>query len=76
MGHVQEIDMSKVERAPLTSATLQALAGAARLHVPEARREPVRSALDGIYALLDALDAVPVGETPPANAYDARWEVK
>ena len=68
--------MSKVERAPLTGATLQALAGVARLNVPEARQEPVRSALDRIYALLDGLDAVPVGETPPANAYDARWEVK
>ena len=68
--------MGKVERAPLTSATLQALAEAARLNVPEARQEPVRTALDRIYALLDALDAVPVGETPPANAYDARWEVR
>jgi Asp-tRNA(Asn)/Glu-tRNA(Gln) amidotransferase C subunit len=68
--------MSKVERAPLTSATLQALAGVARLNVPEARREPVRSVLDRMYTLLDGLDAVPVGETPPANAYDARWEVK
>jgi Asp-tRNA(Asn)/Glu-tRNA(Gln) amidotransferase C subunit len=76
LGTVQEINMSKVERAPLTSAKLQVMASAARLHVPEARQEALRSALDGIYALLDALDAVPVGETPPANAYDARWEVK
>jgi hypothetical protein len=68
--------MSKVERAPLTNATLQALASMARLNVPEGRQEPVRSVLDRIYALLDGLDAVPVGETPPANAYDARWEVK
>jgi hypothetical protein len=68
--------MSNVERPPLTNATLQALAGVARLNVPEARQEPVRSALERIYALLDGLDAVPVGETPPASAYDARWEVK
>jgi Asp-tRNA(Asn)/Glu-tRNA(Gln) amidotransferase C subunit len=68
--------MSKVERAPLTDATLQALASAARLKLPEGRQEPVRSVLEGIYALLDGLDAVPVGETPPANAYDARWEVR
>jgi Asp-tRNA(Asn)/Glu-tRNA(Gln) amidotransferase C subunit len=70
---VQEIEMTRVERVPLTSATLQALAGAARLRLPAARQEPVRSALERVYALLDALDSVPVGETPPANAYDARW---
>jgi hypothetical protein len=26
------------------------------------------------YALIDRLDDVPVGETPPAIAFDPRWE--
>lgn len=30
--------------------------------------------LDGIYALIDHLDAVSLGETPPATAFNARWE--
>ena len=30
--------------------------------------------INGIYAMLDTLDEVPLGETPPATAFDARWE--
>jgi hypothetical protein len=30
--------------------------------------------LEGVYALIDLLDAVELGETPPATAFDARWE--
>jgi hypothetical protein len=30
--------------------------------------------LEGVYALIDMLDAVEHGETPPATAFDARWE--
>jgi hypothetical protein len=46
----------------------------ARLNLPADRLEIVGPALEGIYALIDTLDAFPLGETPPATAFDARWD--
>ncbi len=46
----------------------------ARLNLSADRLEVVGPALEGIYALIDTLDAFPLGETPPATAFDARWE--
>jgi Asp-tRNA(Asn)/Glu-tRNA(Gln) amidotransferase C subunit len=49
-------------------------ARAARLELPPARHEAVGRALEQMYALIDRLDDVPLGDTPPATAFDARWE--
>ncbi len=49
-------------------------ARAARLELGVDRAEPVGRALAEMYAIIDRLDAVPLGETPPATAFDARWE--
>jgi len=65
--------MSDTEAKSIGSGDVSALAKAARLDLPEARREAVAPALDGILQLFDALDAVDVGETPPTNSFDARW---
>lgn len=46
----------------------------ARLELSAERRSVVGPALEGVYALIDLLDAVELGETPPATAFDARWE--
>ena len=46
----------------------------ARLPLSEERLAVVGPALTQIYGLIDALDAVELGETPPATAFDARWE--
>ncbi len=46
----------------------------ARLDLSVERRSVVGPALEGVYALVDMLDAVELGETPPATAFDARWE--
>ena len=35
----------------------------------------VGATLEGIYALIDLLDTVALGETPPATAFDPRWQV-
>jgi hypothetical protein len=51
-----------------------AMARAARLELGVDRHEPVGQALAEMYALMDRLDEVPLGETPPATAFDARWE--
>jgi hypothetical protein len=55
-----------------TEATAHA-ARAARLDLTD-RHEAVGSFLGEMYALIDRLDDVPLGETPPATAFDARWE--
>ena len=49
-------------------------ARAARLNLPVDRLEIVGPALEGIYGLIDTLDSFPLCETPPATAFDARWE--
>jgi hypothetical protein len=46
----------------------------ARLDIPADRREAVRAAAESMYGVLDGLDALELGETPPATAFNARWE--
>jgi hypothetical protein len=53
---------------------LEHAARGARLEVTPDRLEAVRQVLEGTYAAIDRLDDVPLGETPPATAFDARWE--
>ncbi|SFK69693.1 hypothetical protein [Geodermatophilus ruber] len=45
----------------------------ARLEIASERAEFVGPTAEAIYALIDRLDDVPLGETPPATAFDARW---
>lgn len=59
---------------PFTSDQLIHVARAARLNLSADRLEVVGPVLEGIYALINTLDAFPLGETPPATAFDARWE--
>ena len=46
----------------------------ARLEITEDRAALVGPTAEGIYALIDQLGEVPLGETPPATAFDPRWE--
>ncbi|GAA1263985.1 hypothetical protein GCM10009609_28970 [Pseudonocardia aurantiaca] len=46
----------------------------ARLEIPEDRAEVVLGSLTSAYEVIDVLDSLPLGETPPATAFDARWE--
>jgi Asp-tRNA(Asn)/Glu-tRNA(Gln) amidotransferase C subunit len=57
-----------------SSDQLMYVARAAQLNLSTDRLEVVGPALEGIYALINTLDAFPLGETPPATAFDARWE--
>ena len=66
--------VTKVHRPPLNSATLETIAGVARLKVPAERHEALTPAVQGILDLLDSFDRVALGETPPANAYSAKWD--
>jgi Asp-tRNA(Asn)/Glu-tRNA(Gln) amidotransferase C subunit len=62
------------EARSFTSDQLTYAARAARLNLSADRLEVVGLALEGIYALIDTLDAFSLGETPPATAFDARWD--
>jgi Asp-tRNA(Asn)/Glu-tRNA(Gln) amidotransferase C subunit len=46
----------------------------ARLDVPPDRVEILRATVESVYSVLDQLDALDLGETPPATALNARWE--
>ena len=54
--------------------TLAAVLRTARLELTEERAALVGATAEGIYALIDRLGEVPLGETPPATSFDPRWE--
>ncbi|SDE71367.1 hypothetical protein SAMN05660485_01633 [Blastococcus fimeti] len=58
----------------LVGEALALAARQARLDLGPERLDVVGPMINGIYAMLDTLDEVPLGETPPATAFDARWE--
>lgn len=64
--------MSRSFSAP----SFESAAVVARLDIPEYRAEPVRSAVESAYGLIDKLDDLDLdlAETPPGTAFDARWE--
>jgi hypothetical protein len=53
---------------------VRVLAGLVGLSVPPDRAAPLADELTEMYADLDLLAAVPLDQTPPATAFDARWE--
>lgn len=59
---------------PFPADALEHALRTARLALPAERAEAVRSTVESTYALLDQLDTLELGETPPATAFDARWE--
>lgn len=61
-------------RASLEESAIAPVSEFMRLPLAEDRRQLVASTADGVMALIDSLDAIDIGETPPATAFDARWE--
>jgi hypothetical protein len=59
-----------VERA-FSGTAIRHAAHIARLDIT-GREELLGPVMEGIYALIDQLDAVPLGETPPAVGFDPR----
>lgn len=58
----------------LSEAALEHGLAMARLDLPRERYESVKAATEMVLGFADSLDAVPLGETPIATAFDARWE--
>lgn len=65
--------MSDEDSKQIEPDDLPALATAARLDLGAGRAEVVAPALDGMLQLMDLLDEVDVGETPPTNSFTAMW---
>lgn len=74
-GSDAEMGMTGSDGA-MTPEEIATLAKAARLPLAAARRRPVADAVSMVLGQLDALDAVDLGETPPTNAFDARWRTR
>ncbi len=66
--------MPPMPREPLSEAALDALLAFARLELTADRRAAAGPVTDLLIGMSDTLDEVEVGETPPASAFDARWE--
>jgi hypothetical protein len=66
--------MAGAERKATTPTGLDELLAAARLDLAPDRHEGLLGSLAGVHQLLAGLDAVELGETPPATAFDARWK--
>jgi Asp-tRNA(Asn)/Glu-tRNA(Gln) amidotransferase C subunit len=63
-----------MKRTTLTREEIAILGRAARLPLSDDRKEAMAETMPGIFELLNALDGVDLGETPPAIAYRAKWE--
>jgi hypothetical protein len=61
-------------REPLNEAALDTLLSFARLELSADRRAAAGPMMDFLIGLSDTLDDVDVGETPPASAFDPRWQ--
>ena len=66
--------MPPTPRQPLGDAAFDQLLAFARLDLPAERKATAGPAVQMVMGLFDSLDDVEVGETPPATAFDARWE--
>lgn len=65
--------MSTDHQRGFDTAALEHAARVARLDLTTERRQVVGPAIEQVYALIDILDGVELGDTPPATAFDARW---
>jgi Asp-tRNA(Asn)/Glu-tRNA(Gln) amidotransferase C subunit len=61
--------MADIKRVPVSPAEISTVAKIAKLPVTPEQAKELAAAMEGIYQLLDRLDAVPLGETAPAFAF-------
>ena len=64
--------MSSAPR-PLSGEAAEHAARTARLPLSPERLQIVGPTAELVYMLIDLMDTVPLGETPPATAFDPRW---
>lgn len=61
-------------RPPLGDDAFDQLLTYARLDLTVERRHGAAGGFAAVLALLDSLESIELGETPPATAFDASWE--
>jgi Asp-tRNA(Asn)/Glu-tRNA(Gln) amidotransferase C subunit len=66
--------MAQTARSPLGDAAFDQVLAFARLDLSAERKAVAGPAVEMVSGLFDSLDEIEVGETPPATAFDARWE--
>lgn len=62
-----------LDRPAVTPEVARTLADHARLPIAEERLGELGALLDLVQSLVDQLDSVELGDTPPATTFDARW---
>ncbi len=60
-------------RPAVTPDTLRTLTEHARLPMPDERVADAAGTLQVVQSLIDGLDELDLGDTPPATTFDARW---
>lgn len=63
-----------VERPEINFTTIQQSAAMVRYPLTDERAAELVPHLTNLLAALDMLDEISLGETPPAAAFDPRWE--
>ncbi len=63
-----------MDRPEIDATTIQQSAALVRYPMTAERAAELVPHLTGLLAALDMLDEIPLGETPPATAFDPRWE--
>ena len=61
-------------RPAISGKRLKDMAVNARLGLDDERAQALSPVAEQTFALLDGLDAVKLGDTPPAFSFDARWK--
>lgn len=61
-------------RPPLSDDAFDHLLTYARLDLTAERKQGAAAGFAAVLALLDSLEGIELGETPPATAFDAGWE--
>lgn len=64
--------MSNDRRPDLTPDRVRDMAATAGLSLDKSRAEALTPWVDQVFAMMDGLDAIPLGETPPAFAFKCR----
>ncbi len=59
---------------PLGDDAFDQLLAYARLDLTAERKEAAAPGFAAVLALLDSLEGIELGETPPATAFDPSWE--
>ena len=66
--------MIEVVRPALTGGRVQELALNTRLVLHGSRAEEIAPVVEQIFGMLDDLDSVGLGETPPSFSFRANWK--